>query len=164
MLAVRSVPFQEELIARLLDHGADINATDVYGTSVLMHALGRTSSHGFVDCISLLLRRGANVFHSNRKGETAIGLAVHGSHVPPAVVVLLLGAGAKLNERYRGSVLMTAFKDKLARRLQNRILRLLDHYEKMICLVSCSYTKAGEQSLARMLHTDIQREVRYALY
>ncbi len=60
----------------LLDRGANINATNVFGNTALMLA----ASNGCTDVVRLLLNRGANIALTNKKGHTALYLAGAGRH------------------------------------------------------------------------------------
>lgn len=73
--AMRNDPFA---IALLIDAGADVNATDKSGTSVLMWA-AYSAEQGPSVAVDSLLRAGADVTAKNRGGETALTLAAwHG--------------------------------------------------------------------------------------
>lgn len=165
MACVTSSYLDLNLVTRLLDKGANINATDVYGSSVLMHACSRTSTHQFVNCIKLLLHRGARIDHCNQKGENALCIAVYNPHAPPHVILALVAAGADLDQPYRGTgaPLVNTFRQKLERRSQTKLLRFLDEYKKVQYLALAAST-AGQQSVVHKLPTELLRRVRETVY
>jgi ankyrin repeat protein len=74
----------------LLDGGADVNAQDDLGTTILMHAVLDAD----LGVVKLLLSKGADVNVQNKKGATALLWALH----DPDKVKLLLDQGAKIPE------------------------------------------------------------------
>jgi len=109
-----------DAINRLLDAGADINASDVgqYGTPPLHWAAWR----GQFEAVRLLVERGADIHLANLYGGAALGTAIHGSancfdveggpamRLPeealqgdyPRIVEYLIAAGAKLPDKITG--------------------------------------------------------------
>lgn len=79
-----------EMVALLLQNGADVNLTRQDGTTALMLA----ASRGHVETVRLLLAAGADVNTRSEAGKTAVGMAVEMKRTE--VVKLLEGAGAKL--------------------------------------------------------------------
>ncbi len=75
----------------LLEHGADINARDPMGRTLLM--LATASDAMPVDVVKLLLAKGLDVNATTPAGETALSLAKLRGHTP--TVDVLLNAGAK---------------------------------------------------------------------
>ena len=75
----------------LLEHGADINARDPMGRTLLM--LAAASEAMPVDVVKLLLAKGLDVNATTPAGDTALSLAKLRGHTP--IVDLLLKAGAK---------------------------------------------------------------------
>jgi uncharacterized protein len=57
----------------LLDAGADVDATNVYGNTLLFVAVFNSRGRG--DVIELLRARDASPFHVNNAGQTPVGLA-----------------------------------------------------------------------------------------
>ena len=84
-------------IDQLVLEGANVNAVDPDGRSVLMHA----ASHGPQDnlfaipCCRLLIEAGADVNVQNKAGETALSCAVQTKNIQ--VIKVLLNAGALVN-------------------------------------------------------------------
>ena len=66
-----------ELVEELLKYGADVNATDKYGNTVLMTSVRIGNKPVF----QLLIDWGAEINAENDEGETALYLAVTQSHV-----------------------------------------------------------------------------------
>jgi len=79
-----------EMVALLLQNGADVNLTRQDGTTALMLA----ASRGHVETVRLLLEAGADIHMRSEAGKTAVALAVEMKRTE--VVKLLEGAGAKL--------------------------------------------------------------------
>jgi len=79
-----------DLMKRLLDLGADVEATTHKGETALHIAV----QCGQADAISLLLESGANIQASDSKGRTALHFAVEGGEDTYVVVSLLLANGA----------------------------------------------------------------------
>ena len=85
--AAQEVP---EMVASLLQEGADVNLTRQDGTTALMLA----ASRGHVETVRLLLAAGADIHMRSEDGKTAVEMAVEMKRTE--VVNLLKGAGAKL--------------------------------------------------------------------
>ena len=79
------------LVQKLLDHGADANAKDVDGHTVLM--LAASSDRVPVETIQTLIDRGADVHATSAGGETVLDFAKWRGKSP--LVDLLMKAGAK---------------------------------------------------------------------
>src|ERR1051326_2753350 len=77
----------------LLAKGADVNARDVRGKTVLMMAA--ESGHSAI--VETLLARGANVNANDASGGTALMAAAEGGHA--AIVDALLAKGADTNSK-----------------------------------------------------------------
>lgn len=88
MMAAHS-PGSVEACRALLDSGADVNASNVFGNTALMLA----ASSGCTDVVRFLISRGANVNATNHRGRTALYMAQREGHRD--VVALLVRAGAK---------------------------------------------------------------------
>ncbi len=90
-MIVGSPPFGPALATPfLLEHGADIDARDAEGRTVLM--LAAASDALPVEVVRTLIGKGADVNARTAKGETALGLAKRHGKTP--VVDLLVRAGA----------------------------------------------------------------------
>jgi ankyrin repeat protein len=80
-----------DLVRTAIAHGADVNAKDPEGRTVIMLAAG--SEYLSIDTIRLLLDRGADVNAKSAGGETALDFARRGGQAQ--VVDLLVQAGAR---------------------------------------------------------------------
>ncbi len=78
-------------VKMLLDHGADVNAKDPEGHTILM--LAASSDALPVEAVKTLIERGADVNAKNANGETALEFAKQRGKTP--IVDLLIQAGAK---------------------------------------------------------------------
>lgn len=78
---------------QLLDAGADPNAVDRHGKSVLMDA----ASTGSLPIVNMLLEREAKLDHAREGGDTALILAAWNGNAE--VACRLIAAGANLNQR-----------------------------------------------------------------
>jgi ankyrin repeat protein len=106
------VPENETIIKVLLDHGADIDATDKQGRSSLMLA----ASNNWSDTTKLLLERHANVNLRGSQGETAL----HYADRNPDIIQALLNRGANIDsqDKYGETVLMLAVGARLRSTVQ----------------------------------------------
>jgi hypothetical protein len=82
-----------EVAKILLDHGADRNAKDHYGQSLVMTA---TSNH-HADVLALLIAAGADVNAANQYRITPLAVAAEQGHLD--AVDTLIAAGANVNAR-----------------------------------------------------------------
>ena len=81
-----------ELVQRLLDRGADVNAQDDYGNTAL------SNHHSIsIDIVRLLLDKGADLDIKDRDGNTALMLSSYRGDTD--IVKLLLESGANPNSR-----------------------------------------------------------------
>jgi predicted LPLAT superfamily acyltransferase len=81
-----------QTVAMLLENGADVNAKNNDGKTVLMLA----SWYGHTETVAMLLEKGADV-NAKMKGETALHMASFLGHTE--TVAILLDAGADANEK-----------------------------------------------------------------
>ena len=96
MLAAVNHP---ECLPLLIEAGADINyvcrgITDYYSYTALMWA----AEDGVTESVKILLANGADIHAKNKRGRTALDLAMNNQHTE--VVQLLQAAGAKNSENY----------------------------------------------------------------
>ncbi|MEM4626579.1 MAG: ankyrin repeat domain-containing protein [Candidatus Bilamarchaeaceae archaeon] len=78
-----------ELVKRLIERGADVNAKTGWGKTALM----RAAMGGHTETAKLLIERGADVNAKSNNGETALMYALVKGH--PEIAELLRKAGAK---------------------------------------------------------------------
>ncbi|MEJ7559266.1 MAG: ankyrin repeat domain-containing protein [Pedobacter sp.] len=100
-------PKQEEIIKYFMAKGADINQADAEGNTPFMNAAAANSD---VELITFLSSSAKNINQTNKKGASALAMAVRGNS--PEVVSLLLTKGADLK-------VVDAAGDKLAAYLIN---------------------------------------------
>lgn len=84
-------PKQDEIIAYFMSKGADINKADLEGTTPFMNA---AATNNDVALLTSLLANVKNINQVNKKGQSALTLAVRNN--TPEVVSLLLAKGADL--------------------------------------------------------------------
>jgi len=77
-----------ETVALLLEKGADVDATDDFGTTALI----RAADEGHTGSVALLLDRGADVNTTTDSGMTALIRAAEEGHTDTVVVLLEKGA------------------------------------------------------------------------
>jgi ankyrin repeat protein len=87
-----------ELVTKLLDQGASLDARDRFGARPLSHA----AKSGHLDMVDLLLARGAPIDARNLAGATALYFAAEGGHA--AIVQHLIERGADVNFTGRSGV------------------------------------------------------------
>lgn len=86
---------REEVLALLIEAGADVNQTTKRGT----HAMHAAAQNGHLGILEKLILAGAEIDPVNELGETPLILAVRYGH--PKVVERLLAKGASLKSRDR---------------------------------------------------------------
>jgi ankyrin repeat protein len=84
-----------DLVTRLLDEGASVDARDRLGARPLSHA----ARSGHLQMVDLLLAHGAPIDARNLAGSTALYLAAEGSHIAIAQRLIERGADVKLSGR-----------------------------------------------------------------
>jgi ankyrin repeat protein len=84
-----------DLVTKLLDQGASLDARDRLGTRPLSHA----AKSGHPQMVDLLLSRGAPIDARNLAGATALYFAAEGSHILIAQRLIERGADVKLTGR-----------------------------------------------------------------
>lgn len=102
-------------LAKLLDRGVDVNATDAQGTSLLMLA----AREGQLATVRELLKRKPNVDARNQAGDSALMLAVLHDHGD--IAEALLQAGAQVNQDGWTALHYAAFEGREA--LFDRLLK-----------------------------------------
>ena len=78
-----------ESVRKLLEDGANPNATDEFGDAILMQA----ALYSTADCMKLLLDKGADVNFKNKQGHSALLFCAH----EPEKIKLLVARGADVN-------------------------------------------------------------------
>lgn len=102
-LTVAALQGNLEVLRVLVEKGANVNATDENGSTVLCAAAGM----GRLEAIQYLLDHGAHVNRRNFSGYTPLSLAARRNQ--PAAVAALLAAGANCRiANYGGQTAMTA--------------------------------------------------------
>ncbi len=79
---------REDIVALLLEAGADVNARTDRGT----HALHAAAQHGYDPILQRLLAAGAEVDAANDEGQTPLFLAIRNGHEGSAEALLAKGA------------------------------------------------------------------------
>jgi len=96
--------------ATCLNSGASVNARDSVGTTLLMRAAER----GCLDCVELLLSRGADIDLADTEGDTALSYAVaRPSNVQVIGALLLKGANPNARRADGTTILMDNVRDEL---------------------------------------------------
>jgi hypothetical protein len=143
MVAARSG--REDVVRRLREAGARVDAETRQGNSALMYAASGCQPA----LVSYLLTAGADVQHANRAGETALLWAIPAtwpSEAPPCAaecVNRLLAAGARVDERTRDGD--TALHEAIGRK-QTLLVRLL------LLRGADPNLEGGPRSLSPLLH------------
>ncbi len=96
--AVQSPHNPLDTVAFLLDHGADIDATDNSGAGVLHYVVRHADPKYQLALIRLLVRRGADINQGDEYGATPLHHAIW-SNAPNEVVRVLTELGADVNAR-----------------------------------------------------------------
>jgi ankyrin repeat protein len=142
-LAVASDP---DAIGYVLDHGADVNATDVDGRNALMYAANNDRLP--IATVRLLLEHGANVNAKANDGMTALDSAWLHGHSP--IVDLLIASGAKGQER--GAPMLTFRKTNTPQAAVRDALPLLQkadlNFTKKSGCVSCHNEALTDMALS----------------
>ncbi|MEO5764297.1 MAG: ankyrin repeat domain-containing protein [Casimicrobiaceae bacterium] len=88
-LAYAATGGRDDVVAYLLDQGANVNAASLNGTTALMMAVREAKG----STVALLIRRGADVTHRNENGVSALDWAKRGNEAE--MEKLLRRAGAR---------------------------------------------------------------------
>lgn len=118
-LQVASAIGRENIVRRLLDHGADVNTSDgIYGS-----ALRAASETDHEIIVEILLDHGADVNASVAKHGTALQIASAKGHENIVKILLNHGADVKFRDAIYGSALQAASANG-----HENIVRLLREY------------------------------------
>lgn len=135
-------------VAALIDRGADVNAVDHAGRTVLMLAASLDTLP--VGTVKTLLDRGADVHAMDAQGNTALDFGLrHGS---TAVVELLINAGAKLapKEQSRGDVPQPAASARAALQRSIPLLQRVDtDFLQRTGCISCHHNSLTSLTIAQ---------------
>lgn len=104
-------------LRRLLEEGADINATNNNGRTALMGA----TSYRNRGIVKELLVEGANVDAADSRGRTALMMAVINNDAD--IVALLIGAGADLTLQDKDQKTAATFSEKIKNK---KLVKLLE--------------------------------------
>lgn len=74
-LMIAAFKYDFEVVKLLVENGADVNARNFKGTSVLMYAKTAAKNHQSLDILEYLIAKGANVNHSDFEGVSLISYA-----------------------------------------------------------------------------------------
>jgi len=85
-----------DVLKLLLEKGANDNATDKYGLSVMMTIVAQTTVDDAICCLELLIARGANVNTTCNQGLSALLLAIYHGHWDIAKFLIANGADVNL--------------------------------------------------------------------
>jgi len=103
-----SLKGQLEVVRRLIDKGADVDAVKKDGATALMWA----SQGGNLEIVRLLIEKGANVNAVKKEGATALMRAIEYNHLEIARLLIEKGANVNAAKTYNGiTVLMWASAD-----------------------------------------------------
>ena len=100
-------------IKAALANGADVNAKDNSGTSVLMSAVesrfeANAFESGLIKTVQLLLDHGADVNAKNKSGQTALMFSAREGYVNVTRLLLKSGADVKARDSYGDTALIAA--------------------------------------------------------
>jgi ankyrin repeat protein len=97
-----------DIIQTLIDYGADVSATNEYGTSVVMYG----ASNDNPQIIQTLIDNGADVTHVNDRGYSAFYRALQNGNLE--IVQLILDNGVSLSERLGDPLCQHRFRLELS--------------------------------------------------
>jgi len=93
-----------EIVAMLLKRGADVEATDMYGSTALIKAI----ESGYTDIVTMLLKVGADVNVTDNDGWTALIWASWRGHKESVTMLLEKGANMEVTDYQGNTALMEA--------------------------------------------------------
>lgn len=95
-----------DIIALLIEHGADINTQDLFGHTALMDATAK----GYSTIVATLIKHGANVNAQDALGFTALMYAVKNKNAEIINVLITHNADVNIQDKTGQSALMLALE------------------------------------------------------
>jgi ankyrin repeat protein len=130
-------------VRKLLDAGADVGATNVYGVNAMQLA-GETAN---TSIIQMLLKAGADVESPNAEGQTALMSVARTGNVEAAALLIKRGADVNAAENFGGQ---TALMWAAAR-----------HHPEMVELLAGNGADVNARAIVRNFERHITQEQRY---
>ncbi|CAH1381382.1 unnamed protein product, partial [Tenebrio molitor] len=139
----------------LLDHGADINAVDNSGKTVL-HAAFESFGGKNYNCIKMLLDHGADINAVDNSGKTVLHAAFKDPNYLPEVEVILLFLSRGVDANKRDKEQKTALDYAVTRRGSEALLRTRYRQNVKIMFDATAYRQ--------LMSTDYVTFLHYAVY
>lgn len=153
-----------DAVKRLIDKGADPNASDTKGRSAML--LGVMA--GNVDAAEALLRRGARIGTADADGKTALMWAAEAGHMAVAELLLKRGADIEARDNYGQTALIDAAwrgRDKIVEMLlhigANANVRSIDGVTALMWAAINGYPETARQLIAAGAALDAQDKDRF---
>jgi ankyrin repeat protein len=139
----------------LLDHGADVNAADNSGKTVLHAALESFDGEDY-NCIKMLLDHGADINAADNSGKTALHAAFKDPNCLPEVKVILLFLSRGVDANKRDKEQKTALDYAVTRRGSEPLL--LSRYRQIVKIMF------DATAYGQLMSTDYVTFLHYAVY
>lgn len=153
-----------DAVKRLIDKGADPNASDAKGRSAML--LGVMAGHE--DAAEALLRRGARISTADVNGKTALMWAAEAGHMAVAELLLKRGADIEARDKYGQTALIDAAwrgRDKIVEMLlhigANANVRSIDGVTALMWAAINGYPETARQLIAAGAALDAQDKDRF---
>ena len=101
-------------LAELIEQGADVNAVDKDGYTLLIQA----SIYGYTKSAQFLIAKGADVFARDKDGNTALLWACFKGHIKIAEGLIDGGADIEAKNRWKSTALMRASENNKAKTVE----------------------------------------------